>query len=386
MGPMASWGRPSMPNWSIVLSSAIGAIVLATALAVAEVMSAPHSESGTILMPHLPVLAVGALGAYGLGAVLLTTTNFVASLIWMRHHLGRTALHRTPAWHDWIAALGTHGFRRLATRSTQAGPETADNIVLTVPYTADTAGSEIARRHYVCLARSHFLSVLIVLVGIVGLGIAQNHGALPFQIGVIPTVSAILILAGLVLLAVLGRIAIDITAEPLLETVAQLTVEPAEIGLLRRVVLLLEAGPDRSAADDRIGELPARFPERLVAAFEQGNLPLLDAVNQLSENTQALEAAMRTSVEAFETAMRSAAAQQRPVDDDQIAGAVSLPELQAAVEELTAVLRRLGAVSEDMEEATALAAHAAVPARRKAPAPGLARELRKLMQDIEAAR
>ena len=375
-----------MPNWSIVLSSAIGAIVLATALAVAEVMNVPHSDSATILIPYLPVLAVGALAAYGLGAMLLTTTNFVASLIWMRHHLGRTALHRTPAWHDWIAALGTNGFRRLARRSTQAGPETADNIVLTVPYTVDAARSEIARRHYVCLARSHFLSVLIALIGIIGLGIAQNHGALPFQAGVIPTVSAILILAGLVLLAALGRIAIDITAEPLLETIAQLTVEPAEIGLLRRVVLLLEAGPDRSAADDRIGELPARFPERLVAAFEQGNLPLLDAVNQLSENTQALEAAMRTSVEAFETAMRSAAAQQRPVDDGQIAGAVSLPELQAAVEELTAVLRRLGAAPEDMEEATTLAAHAAVPARRKAPAAGLARELRKLMQDIEAAR
>ena len=375
-----------MPNWSIVLSSAIGAIVLATALAVAEVMNVPHSDSGTILIPYLPVLAVGALAAYGLGAMLLTTTNFVANLIWMRHHLGRTALHRTPAWHDWIAVLGTSGFRRLARRSTQAGPETADNIVLTVPYTVDAARSEIARRHYVCLARSHFLSVLIALVGIIGLGIAQNHGALPFQAGVIPTVSAILILAGLVLLAALGRIAIDITAEPLLETIAQLTVEPAEIGLLRRVVLLLEAGPDRSAADDRIDELPARFPERLVAAFEQGNLPLLDAVNQLSENTQALEAAMHASVEAFETAMRSAAAQQRPVDDGQVAGAVSLPELQAAVEELTAVLRRLGAAPEDMEEATALAAHAAVPARRKASAPGLARELRKLMQDIEAAR
>ena len=103
-----------MPTWMIVLSSAIGAIVLATALAVAEVMNAPRSDIGTILMPHLPVLAVAALGVYGLGAMLLTTTNLVASMIWMRHHLGRTVLGRTPAWHDWIAALGTDGFRRLA--------------------------------------------------------------------------------------------------------------------------------------------------------------------------------------------------------------------------------------------------------------------------------
>src|SRR5271155_4519989 len=349
-----------MPTWSIVLSSAIGAIVLAAALVVAEVINAPSSEVGTILVSHLPVLAVGALGMYGLAAMLLTTTNLVASMIWMRHHLGRAPLSRMPDWHDWIAALGTNGFRRRARSLAQAGTETADNsAVLPAIFAADQVRREIARRYYICLARGHFLSVLIVLVGIVGLGIAQNYGALPFQTGVIPTVSAILIVAGLVLLATLGRIAIDVTAEPLLENIAQLTVEPEEIGLLARIVLLLEKGRDSPTADDRIGELPA--------------LPLLDAVKRLSENTQALEAAMHTSVEAFETIMRSAAAQQRPIDDDKIAGGMSFPELQAAVEELTAVLRRLSAVPNDVEEATTLAAHAAVPARRKAPAPGLAR-------------
>jgi hypothetical protein len=376
-----------MPTWIIVLSSAIGAIVLATALAVAEVVNAPRSDIVTILMPHLPVLAVGALGVYGLGALMLTTTNLVASMIWMRHRLGRAALGRTPVWQDWIAALGTNGFRRLATRLAQARPESADDsVVLPAPFTADEARREIARRNYICLARSHFLSVLIVLVGIVGLGLAQNHGALPFQTGVIPTLSAILIVAGLLLLAALGRIAIDVIAEPLLETIAQLTAEPEEIGLLRRVVSLLEVGRDRSVADDTIGELPARFPERLVAAFEEGHLPLLNAVSRLSEIAQALESAMRTSLEAFETAMRSAAAQQRPVDDDKTVGAMSFPELQGAVEELTAVLRRLSAAPENMEEATPLTRYAAVPARRNAPAPGLARELRGLLQEIDAAR
>lgn len=376
-----------MPNWIIVLSSAIGAVVLATALAVAEAVNAPRSDIATVLMPDLPVLAVGALGVYGLVAMTLTTTNLVAGMIWMRHHLGRAALARTPAWQDWIAALGTSGVRRVATRSAQARLERADDsVVLPAPFTATEARREIARRNYICLARTHFLSVLIVLVGIVGLGVAQNHGALPFQTGVIPTLSAILIVAGLLLLAALGRIAIDVTAEPLLETIAQLTAEPEELGLLRRVVSLLEAGRDHSIAEDGIGELPARFPERLAAAFEEGHLPLLNAVSRLSEVAQALEVSMRTSVEAFETAMRSATAQQRPVDDDRIVGAMSFPELQAAVEELTAVLRRLSAVPENMEEATPLAGYAAVPARRKAPASGLARELRGLLQEIDAAR
>jgi hypothetical protein len=306
----------------------------------------------------------------------------------MRHHLGRAALGRTPAWHDWIAALGTDGFRRLATRSAQAGLETVDDsgVVRPAPFTADEARREIARRSYICLARSHFLSVLVVLVGIVGLGVAQNHGALPFQTGLIPTMSAILIVAGLLLLAVLGRIAIDVTAEPLLETIAQLTVEPEEIGLLRRVVSLLEAGRDGPVAGDRIGELPTRFPERLVAAFEQGHLTLLDVVSRLSEITQAFEGSMRASVEALETTLRSAGAQQRSVDDDKTFGAASFPELQAAVEELTAVLRRLSTVPENMEEATPLAGYASVPPRRKAAAPGLARELRGLLQEIDAAR
>jgi hypothetical protein len=376
-----------MPNWIIVLSSAIGAVVLATALAVGEVVNAPRSDITTILMPHLPVLAVGALGVYGLVAMMLTTTNLVASMIWMRHHLGRAGLARTPAWQDWIAALGSSGFRRLARRSARATLESADyNVVVPAPFTAVEARREIARRNYICLARTHFLSVLIVLVGIVGLGVAQNHGALPFQTGVIPTLSAILIVAGLLLLAALGRIAIDVTAEPLLETIAQLTAEPEELGLLRRVVSLLEAGRDHSIAEDGIGELPARFPEHLVAAFEEGHLPLLNAVSRLSEVAQALEVSMRTSVEVFETAMRSAAAQQRPVDNDRIVGAMSFPELQAAVEELTAVLRRLSAVPENMEHATPLTGYAAVSAPRKAPAPGLARELRGLLQEIDAAR
>ena len=95
---------------------------------------------------------------------------------------------------------------------------------------------------------------------------------------------------------------------------------------------------------------------------------------------------MRTSVEALETTMRSAAAQHRPADDDKMAGADSFPELQAAIEELTAVLRRLSAAPEDVGSATPLAGYAEAPARRKAPAPGLARELRALLQEIDAAR
>src|SRR5262249_16792795 len=233
---------------------------------------------------------------------------------------------------------------------------------------------------YISLARSHFFSVLIVLVGIVGLGVAQDHGSLPFRSAAIPTVSGILIVIGLVLLAVLGRIAIDVTAEPLLETFPRLPAEPVEIGILRRIVTLLEAAHDGLVADNRSSELLTRLPERLVAAFEQGNRSFLDAVNQLSENSQTLKAAMRSSVEALEATMRSARAEEGRVDADTNYDATAFPELQAAVEELTAVLRQFSAMSENTQETTL--AGGIVHSRDKAPPPGLARELRRLLQEI----
>jgi hypothetical protein len=372
-----------MRPWTIALSSAIGTIVVLAALAVPEVINAPRSEIGTLLLRHFPALAVGALGVYGLGAMLLTTTTLVAGMLRLRQYLARAAPGRAPTRHDWIAALGGSGLRQPATRSARARAETIDDVVDPTPLTANEARSEIARRLYISLARCHFLSVLIVLLGIVALGVAQDHGSLPFQSGTIPTVSAILIVAGLVLLAVLGRIAIDVTAEPLLETRAQLPAEFVQVELLRHVVALLETARRDPTSDDRTSE-PARLPERLVAAFEQGHRSLLDAVGRLSENSQALEAAMRTSVEVLETTINSAAALHRLGGDERSADALSFPELQAAVEELTAVLRRLSTVSEPTEEITV--AGEIVPPQRKAPAPGLALELRRLLQEIDAGR
>lgn len=373
-----------MRPWTVALSSAIGTIVVMAALAIPGAMNAPRSEIGTILLPHLPALAVGALGVYGLGAMLLTTTTLVTGVLRLRQRLARAAIGRAPTRYDWGAALGTSGLRQPATRSARAGSETADDsVVAPSPFTANEARSEIGRHLYISLARCHFLSALIVLLGIVALGVAQDHGSLPLQTGAIPTVSAILIVAGLALLAVLGRIAIDVTAEPLLETLGQMPAEPVEVGLLRHVVALLEAARHGPVSTDRMGE-PARLPERLVAAFEQGHRSLLDAVGQLSENSQALEATMRKSVEALEITMRWAAAQQRSVDNDKSTDTASFPELQAAVEELTAVLRRLSAVPEPTGDVT-LAGDIA-PAQRQAPAPALARELRRLLQEIDAGR
>ena len=93
---------------------------------------------------------------------------------------------------------------------------------------------------------------------------------------------------------------------------------------------------------------------------------------------------VRSSIETLETAMRVSTAQQQLIDQNNVPNAVAFPELQAAVEALTAVLQRLSALPEDTEERPPLAADPV--SRRKIPAPHLARELQQLLQEIEAAR
>jgi len=98
-----------MPNWIIVLSSAIGAVVLATALAVGEVVNAPRSDITTILMPHLPVLR-----GRRTWRVRPCRDDADDHKLGRQYDLdaspsGRAGLARTPAWQDWIAALGSSG-------------------------------------------------------------------------------------------------------------------------------------------------------------------------------------------------------------------------------------------------------------------------------------
>jgi hypothetical protein len=377
----------SMRPWMIVLSSAIVALAVAAALALPEVLHAPRAEIGPKLLPHLAAPAVAALAAYGLIAMLLTTATLVAGILRVRQHLARVGDDRVPSRGDWAVGFAANGFQQVAPRISSALAQSAGTggrTVLQTRFNPNETRGEIKRLHYISLARSHFFSALIVLAGVVGLGLAQDYGSLPFLSGTIPTASAILIFVGLVLLAGLGRVAIDVTAEPLLETISQLPAERVEVGLLRRAVELLEIACSAPASDgDRAPSATAQLPERLVSVIEQGQLSLQDAVGHLTANTQALETTMRWSVETLETVMRTAAAQQQSIDDNKVADAVHLPELQAAIEELTAVLRRLGTPVEDTEPSV----HIDDPdRRRKAPAPRLARELQRLLQEIEAAR
>jgi hypothetical protein len=376
-----------MRPWMIVLSSAIGAIVVAAILAVPEVLNAPPSDIGPILLPHAPALAVAALAVYALCSMLLTTATLITGMLRVRHHLARVAPDRASPQRDWVAAFGATGFRQLAPRLVPTAAQSRNGVIILPnrPNPSETR-SEVARLYYISLARNHFFSAVIVLAGAAGLGLAAGHGPLPFLAGVIPTVSAILIFVGLLILAVLGRIAIDVTAEPLLEAMAQLPTEREEVGLLRRAVELLEVACNAPAVGDDLPPAPpAQAPERLIDVVQQGHHALLDAIGYLSANTQALGAALRSSVESLETTMRSASARQQPIDQGKIADVSFLGELQGSVQELTAVLQRLSAMPEAAERppATERPPTAVDPSpRRSTPAPRLARELQRLLQDI----
>ena len=375
-----------MRPWIIVLSSAIGAIIVAATMAIPEVVNAPRVETSPLLLSRAPALVVVALAAYGLCATLMTAVNLVADILRIRRHLAQITADQVSSRRERGVAF-LDELRRLAPRLAAAltPSETArGGLATSARLTVRETRGEIAQLYYVSVARNHVISALIVLAGIAALGLAHDRASLPLQSGMIPTASAMMIIVGLILLGILGRVAVDVTAEPLLEAISQLPTEFAEAGLLHRAVELLELVYNRPSATEPMPAPPAQIPERLVASIEQVHRTLLDAVDRLSASTGALEAAMRASVDALERTLRTAAAQEQAVERDKFAGPTGFPELQTAVEELTVVLQRLSAMPESAE-GTAPAADR-VPRSRIASAPRLARELHQLLQEIEAAR
>jgi hypothetical protein len=367
-----------MRPWMIVLSSAVGAIVAAGAMVGPELLQASRSDFGSMLLPRLSMLAVAAIAVYALCAMLLASGTLIGDALSVRRRLGRIGRYPRPAQSDWTTAFGSTELGRLlpspvADPARRAGAD--ETILLQHPFSAVAARAEIARLHYLWLARTHFFSALIVLAALVGLRLVQDHRSVPFLLAEIPAISAILMLVGLILLAILSRIAIDVATEPLIETISQLAAEHLEIGLLRRLVEVIEA-----VCTVNVGA-PAstlQLPGQLEAVIEEGQRGLLDAARHLSVTTDALGAKIGSSVDALMAAINMAAVQHPPTADRENE-AFGFSELRSAVEALTAVIERLTTVPD-----TSLGAGGA--ASRKVQEPHLAHELRELLLEIETAR
>ncbi len=333
-----------MKPWMIVLSSALVAIAAAAGVALPELSLTPHPEIVHHLVPLLPTLMVTALAGYALCAILLTAASLVFSCLLLRHRVVGAPAQGGPTRPGWAAALAASGLRRLMPAAAVPPRRSArvdGAIVLQSRFRPEEARREMARLYHIWAARSHFFSALIVLTAAAALGLAQQHGALPQASGPIPTVPAALILVGLVLLAVLGRLAVDVAVEPLIELLSRLPAEPIDVALLRRAVELLEAGPAASSAQDD-GALASvlQIPDRVVGVFEDGRRALFDAIEHLSATTDGLALSTRAAIEGLEAAVRDSERHQRLATESAIPDAAGLSRLQEAVVALTAALER----------------------------------------------
>ena len=374
-----------MKPWIIVLSSALVAIAAAAGVALPELPLTPHSGIVQHLVPLLPTLVVTALAGYALCAILLTAASLVLSCLLLRHRVVGSPAQSGPTRPDWAAAFVASGLRRLmppAAVPPRRSARADGTIVVQSRFRPEEARREMARLYHIWAARSHFFSALIVLTAAAALGLAQQHGALPQASGPIPTVPAALILVGLVLLAVLGRLAVDVAVEPLIELLSRLPAEPVDVALLRRAVELLEAGPVASSAQDD-GALASvlQIPDRVVGVFEDGRRALFDAIEHLSATTDGLALSTRSAIEGLEAAVRDSERHQPPATEGAIPDAAGLSRLEEAVVALTAALERAPAPVPVGEQA---AGHDSGFSGRDAD-PRLADELKQLLQEIGTA-
>jgi hypothetical protein len=367
-----------MRPWIIVLSSALAAIAAAVAVAWPALSLTPLAAIAPALLPLMPTLVVTALAVYALCAIVLAAGNLVVLSLGLRRHLAPSPAHQGLARPDW-AVFADSELRRLAPPSADPQPRSArpdGMVVLQCRFHPGEARKEAARLYYIWAARTHFFSALIALACAVALGAAQQHGLLPIVTGLIPTVPAGLILVGLILLAALARLAVDVTIDPLIEAISEFPTESIDVSLLRRAVELLEVAPT-PRRDRDLGD-PAsisQIPDRLVSALEEGHRALSNAIERLSATTDGLASTAQSSIETLESTFREAEQRQLPVMPDM----AELSQLRQAMVVLTAALERVPtgpATTRDMAPGTDLAA------RRREAQPDLADELKQLLQEI----
>ncbi len=370
-----------MRPWIIVLSSAVFAAVAAVSVIWPELSVTPRAAILTNLKPLLPSLAVVALAAYGLFAILLTSGDLIEGALRVRRYLAHNPPHHGPARPDWTAAFDRNGFRRLvpARAAVQPNPAPADGtVVMQASFEPREARREVARLFYIGAARAHFFSAVIVLAAGVVLGAAQPYTRLPFMPGPIPTVPAGLAVAGLVLLAFLARVAVDVAAEPLIEMISRLPAETAETGLLRRTAELLATATTVNPPTTAAAPVdPVQIPERLGEVLEQGHRALFDAIEHLSNTTDGLATTTRSSIEALEAAFRAIELREETQAQHAVLDTAAVTDLRDAVATLTGILHSLRSMPAAAEDDV-------LPSSpRKEVEPDLAVELRKLLKEIE---
>jgi hypothetical protein len=384
-----------MRVWIIALLSLAAAVAAAAVLAVPGLRGAASLEIVLILLPQSPALAIVGLAGYALAALLLTTGTLVGDMIGLRGRLADLADVDGPTLHDIVSTFGPSRLAQLAFRFAPApgAAVSAEAIAGTLEIVRPgEVRIEIARLHYIWLARTQFFTMLVLLAAAAAIGFVQDYAAplIPLP-GMIPTVWAFLALGSLTLLAGLSRLVIDVTVEPIVEEILRLPGERPETRLLRRMTQLVEAARAPGPAAVRSEMAPALRPvsdellERLAMAVEESRRAWLDAVADLSAAAAALRSTMNASAETLEASLHEAldrlAAAAPSGADTGTFDAPNFAELQVAVERLTMAIERLGTPSEAPANDTASSESAP---RRSGAADRIAAELARLLREINA--
>ncbi|HEY3909759.1 MAG TPA: hypothetical protein VGM07_07700 [Stellaceae bacterium] len=370
------------------MSSAVVAVAAAAGVALPELSMTAHSGIVPGVRALAPMLVVTVLAGYALCAILLTAATLVGSCVLLRYRLARIPRHRGPADPDWTAAFEASGLRRLAPALaiSPLRPGGADRtVVVRGRFRPEEARREMARLYHLWTARTHFWSALIVLAAAAALGLAQQHGTLPHPFGPVPAGPAALILVGLILLAVLGRLAVDVAVEPVVELLSRLQTEPVETALLRRTVELLEADPGtKPARNDSALDRALRLPERMAGVLEDGRRALLEAIEHLSAITDGLASTTRSAIEGIEATVRDSEGRPPATVESAILDPAGLSRLQEAIVALTTALERVPTLPAGAPVAAPTAGDAFPAAGREAD-PQFAEELKKLLAEIGTA-
>jgi hypothetical protein len=125
-----------------------------------------------------------------------------------------------------------------------------------------------------------------------------------------------------------------------------------------------------------------QIPGQLAASLEQGQLALLDAIERLSTTTNGLATTTISSIDAVEAAFRTIEARQQASLQRAGMDTAAMAELRQALSGLTAALERGRGRTDTIAET---AARSDPDTSRRQREPGLAQELRKLLQEIETA-
>jgi hypothetical protein len=358
-----------MRPWIIACSGILVAVLAAGGLASPWLHTTPPSALAASAAAHAAPLALAALATYALWTLLATTAVWESELYRLRARLAGLVEKPQPPPRQLAALCAETRFQLVAVwlggEPAEPAPEAGGAAAM-----PEALRGEAVRLLHIWLARAHFYSALALLAALAAFGIVEDYRPVLPLPSAIPTMWALLALVGLVLLALLARLGIEVSVEPVVEPLRWLAAGRRASELTKRRAA--------TPADAALTAILKELGQRIASAVDSRRDAALAAAAKLAAATEAGTAALRSSVDGLQAALDAAVERlpgQPPVDPP-----AGFAELQAAIERLTAALTQLGEPAEAGEGLTTRSPGRVVADEK------LARELAQLLREIDAER